>query len=70
MAKLGSVSWQDVDKVLLANGWQYKRTKGSHRSYTKTGYQRPVIVPKHDEIAKGTLSAIIRQSGLIRSDFT
>jgi len=69
MPKLGRVNWQHVDKVLQDNGWVYKRTKGSHRSYIKAGFIRPVTLPKHKDIATGTLANIIRTSGLTKNDF-
>lgn len=50
MAKLTPISWKEFDKFLLFLGCKFKRQKGSHRVYTRTGLKRPLIVPAHKEI--------------------
>lgn len=71
MGKLRVMSGREVCKVLEENGFSEVRRRGSH-----IVMQRPldegtvtVPVPDHDEVAKGTLRSIIRQSGLVRSLF-
>jgi predicted RNA binding protein YcfA (HicA-like mRNA interferase family) len=54
-----------VEKILLTNGFIVNVSKSSHRQYhhPKTGAH--TTVPFHaKDIPKGTLSSIIRQSGL------
>ena len=49
-----------------------KRGKGSHRALCRTdqaGMTRLVVVPMGRDIPKGTLLAIISQSGLSRDEF-
>ena len=64
---------KDVTALLLANGFRLVRQKGSHRRFEGTvgGERRRVTVPgkDNDEVAKGTLAAIRRQSGLNRKLF-
>ena len=44
------------------NGFRFVKQRGSHRKYKSDG--KAVIVPMHYEVAKGTLSSILEQSGL------
>ncbi|MCL2165842.1 MAG: type II toxin-antitoxin system HicA family toxin [Clostridiales bacterium] len=53
---------EQIIKGLEGNGFRFVKQRGSHRKYKKNG--RTVIVPMHDEVAKGTLLSILEQSGL------
>ena len=50
------MSGSDVAKVLMDNGWEFMRQKGSHRQYKKNNIV--CTVPMHAEIKTGTLSSI------------
>ena len=74
MKKLPSLSYKEIIKVLKKVGFIYapKRGKGSHLAFyrvDKEGRKFLVIVPKKKNIPKGTLLAIIEQSGLDRDTF-
>ena len=71
MPKLPVLSGKIVIKILLKHGFEKVRQKGSHISLKKelNGITHCVVVPLHDELAKGTLLSIIRQSGLQKEDF-
>jgi len=54
---------KDVIKILTRQGFEFIRQKGSHRIYIKDN--KTVIVPYHNnDLRKGTLSSIIKQSGI------
>lgn len=55
-----------VIKMLQADGWYLKRTRGSHRQYAHAVKTGVVTVPGHpsDELAPGTLNSILKQAGL------
>lgn len=60
---------RDIIKILTANGFTLKSTKGSHCKYIKDN--KIVIVPHpKPQIPYGTFLSIVRQSGLSKSDFT
>lgn len=69
--KLPVVSGTEVVKGLTKVGFEVVGRSGSHVRLKKklNGKVWIVIVPMHKELAKGTLSSIIRQSGLIRDEF-
>ena len=63
------MKFRDSIRILEANGFMLDRQRGSHRTYkgVVAGKMRVVIIACHresDDIKPGTLSSIIRQSGL------
>jgi predicted RNA binding protein YcfA (HicA-like mRNA interferase family) len=71
MPKLPSVSGERVIRALKRAGFVILRQKGSHVSLEKRTGDRvfKTVVPNHTEIAKGTLSDILKQSGLTLEEF-
>ncbi|MDO8733820.1 MAG: type II toxin-antitoxin system HicA family toxin [Elusimicrobiota bacterium] len=67
MAKLPVISGKDLIKILTKSGFEVVRRKGSHVSLQKEKYR--TVVPLHNELAKGTLLAILRQCGMSRNEF-
>jgi predicted RNA binding protein YcfA (HicA-like mRNA interferase family) len=57
-------------KALNKIGFNLTRQLGSHMALVKENEEKiTVVVPKHREIAKGTLLSIISQSGLSKEEF-
>jgi len=70
MPKLPIISGVKVLKALAKIGYEVDHQTGSHMILRqKEEPHRRLTVPNHDEIAKGTLLAVIRQSGLTREEF-
>ncbi len=72
MPKLRPLSAKEVCGILQDHGFVKMRQAGSHivmRLDVKDEGTLTVIVPNHAEIAKGTLTSIIKQSGLDSSLF-
>ena len=65
MAKLPVVSGRDAVRALERGEYRLDHQRGSHLilRHEKPPHRR-LSVPDHRELAKGTLRAIIRQSGL------
>lgn len=57
---------KEVIAILCANGFELRRTKGSHHIFTNFDKTRRVTVPVHGnrDLLPDTLRSIIRQSGL------
>jgi predicted RNA binding protein YcfA (HicA-like mRNA interferase family) len=66
MTKLPSVSGKRLVRALQRAGFVVLRQKGSHVSLEKVTPEKiyRTVVPMHRTIAKGTLSDILKQSGL------
>ena len=70
MPKLPVISGIKVVKALSKIGYEIDHQTGSHMILrNKNPPYRRLTVPNHKTIAKGTLLAIIKQSGLTRDEF-
>ena len=71
MGKLRILSGREVCTILEAEGFTEVRQRGSHIVMQKRSGDTTttVPVPDHKELKTGTLTSIIRQSGLARSLF-
>jgi predicted RNA binding protein YcfA (HicA-like mRNA interferase family) len=68
--KLPVVSGVDVVKALAEMGWELDHQTGSHMILRqRDSPHRRLTVPRHRELAKGTLRAIIREAGLTVEEF-
>jgi predicted RNA binding protein YcfA (HicA-like mRNA interferase family) len=71
VSTLPHVSGRKVVQALLRIGYEKDRQKGSHIVMRQISYpHRRIVVPDHKEVAKGTLRAIIRYTGLTVEEFT
>ena len=70
MPKLPIMSGLDVVKLLTKIGYAVDHQTGSHFILrNKEPPHRRLTIPNHKEVAKGTLRAVIRQSGLTKEEF-
>ena len=70
MSKLPVISARELLKTLNKMGYSVDHQTGSHMILRNRNYpHRRITVPNHKEIARGTLRAIIRQSGLTLDEF-
>ncbi|HUF18390.1 MAG TPA: type II toxin-antitoxin system HicA family toxin [Thermoanaerobaculia bacterium] len=71
MGKLRVLSGKEVCAILVSHGFLEARRRGSHIVMQKQLADTTITVPvpDHDELRIGTLSSIIRQSRVPRSEF-
>lgn len=69
MPRITPISWQRLEKVFLAAGFEFARQEGSHRSYTKPGILRPVVIPTYDEISVSIISTNLKTAGISREEY-
>ena len=71
MASVKPLPFRDVERKLRAAGFNEVSQKGSHIKFAKltAAGTLTAIVPKHKEIAAGTIRSIIRQAGLTPEEF-
>ena len=69
MSGLPRISSSDCVKALNRAGFYLKRQEGSHMILRRDNPFGQVVVPDHKELDRGTLRAIIRQSGLSVNEF-
>jgi predicted RNA binding protein YcfA (HicA-like mRNA interferase family) len=67
---LPGISGREVVATLSKVGYVKDRQKGSHIVLRQLNHpHRRVVVPDHQEIAKGTLRSIIKQVGMTVEEF-
>jgi len=69
MSGLPRISGKECIKALGKRGFYLKRQEGSHIILRRDDPFGQVVVPDHKELDRGTLRAIIRQSGLSVDEF-
>ncbi len=71
MGKLRVLSGAETCRILASHGFVEVRRRGSHIVMQKADPDTTVTVPvpDHAELKRGTLRAIIRQSGIDKSEF-
>jgi predicted RNA binding protein YcfA (HicA-like mRNA interferase family) len=69
MSKLPSISGRECISVFEKLDFKIKRQEGSHIILRKNNPFTQVVIPNHKSLDRGTLRAIIRQSGLTLNDF-
>ena len=69
MPKLPILKPGDVVKGFEKLGWDVVRRRGSHIILTKTGHIATLSVPKHREVARGTLRSLIKKAGVSPGEF-
>ncbi len=68
---LSPLPYREVKRKLEAAGFAEVSQRGSHIKFSKQTAEglRTAIVPRHREIAVGTLRSILRQAGLSTEEF-
>ena len=69
MEKIPLLKPREVIRIFEKFGWKVSRQKGSHVILTKTGHIATLSIPKHSEVARGTLRKLISAAGLTIDDF-
>lgn len=59
----------EVVRAFERLGWQVARQRGSHIILTKPGHIATLSVPDHQQVARGTLRALIGRAGLTVEEF-
>jgi len=68
MPRITPVHWRVLEKVFLAVGFRFARQEGSHRSYTKAGISRPIVIPTYDEIPVSVIRNNLKTAGISRDE--
>ena len=50
-------------------GFKFARQEGSHRSYTKPGLTRPIVIPTYDGIPLSIVKNNLKTAGISREEY-
>ena len=69
MSSINQISWKVFEKYLLSVGCRFKRQKGDHRVYWKSGLARPLVVPRDKVLPVFIILNNLRILGVSKEDF-
>jgi len=69
MPRITPIPWKSLEKVFLAVGFRFVRQEGSHRSYTKPGIIRPVVIPTYDEVPVSIIRKNLQTADISRDEY-
>lgn len=59
------MKFREIEKIILADGWQFKKAKGSHHHYVHPTKPGKVTIPNHPgDLDSQTIKSIMKQAGL------
>jgi len=67
--RITPVHWRVLERVFLAAGFRFARQEGSHRSYTKPGIPRPVVIPAYEEVPVAIIRHNLKTAGISREEY-
>ena len=69
MSEIESISWKRFEKFLLKVGCEFRRERGDHRIYWKSGLKRPVVIPRDLQLPAFVILNNLRILGITREEF-
>jgi len=60
---------RSLEKVFLSAGFRFARQEGSHRSYTKPGLPRPIVIPTYDQVPVSIIRNNLKTAGINREEY-
>lgn len=69
MPRIIPISWERLEQVFLKAGLVFSRQMGSHRSYSKPGMERIVVIPTYKKIGVEIIKANMKTAGISREEY-
>ncbi len=67
--RITPVHWKVLECIFLKAGFILERQESSHKSYTKPGCLRPVVIPTYNEIDADIIHGLMRTAGMSRKKY-
>jgi predicted RNA binding protein YcfA (HicA-like mRNA interferase family) len=69
MPRLKPVHWKVLECIFQKDGFVFERQEGDHRSYSKVGIPRPVVIPTYKEIDLDIIKSNMRTAQMDRKRY-
>lgn len=57
--------FREIERIILEDGWYFKKAKGSHMQYKHLSKPGKVTIPKHcGDLDPVTVESILKQAGI------
>ena len=69
MSRITPIKWKILECIFLKAGFVFERQCGDHRSYSKPGIKRPVIIPTYREVPVFIIKNNTKTAKLSREEY-
>jgi predicted RNA binding protein YcfA (HicA-like mRNA interferase family) len=69
MSRLKPIHWKVLECIFQKDGFVFERQEGDHRSYSKVGIPRPVVIPTYKEIDLDIIKSNMRTARMDRTRY-
>jgi len=69
MPSLKPNNWKVLECIFQKDGFVFERQEWDHRSYSKVGILRPVVIPTYKEIDITIIQSNMRTAGMDRNRY-
>ncbi|NLN38255.1 MAG: addiction module toxin, HicA family [Smithella sp.] len=69
MPRITPIHWKVLECIFLKDGFVFERQVGSHRSYSKLGVSRPIVIPTYTEIDENIIKSNMRTANMTREKY-
>jgi predicted RNA binding protein YcfA (HicA-like mRNA interferase family) len=67
--RLTPIHYRRLIKIFEKDGFTFLRQKGDHRSYSKPGVKRPVIIPEYNPVPVWIIERNLKTAGMSRQRY-
>lgn len=69
MPRITPIKWKILECIFIKDGFVFERQSGDHRSYSKEGILRPIVIPTYDEIDIDIIKSNMKTAGMSRDRY-
>lgn len=69
MPRLKPIHWKILECIFLKAGFVFERQIGSHRTYSKKGIARPIVIPTYKEVDVYIIRTNMRTANISREQY-
>ena len=69
MPKINPIHWRKLVKVFERSGWMLDRIEGDHLVYVKSGFIRPIVIPKVKEVQVFIIANNLKTAKILRDEY-
>jgi len=69
MPRLTPAPYRNLVRVFLKAGFTVSRQEGSHVVMNRPGTERPIVIPKYDEVGVPIIKNCLKTAGMERDEY-
>ncbi len=69
MPRITPIHWKVLECIFQKAGFVFERHRGDHRTYSKKGVRRPIVIPTYNEIQLDIIKGNMRTAGMTNNEY-